>query len=137
VCQEVEPGCCARLASEEVEDEHVADEQGEPKTEQKTEQGEQKTLVDILIRIELRNGPDDTVYEALQEGMLARQWLTTLTTMAGDVFPLPFATYSGVSEDSLEEIADQIHDWVVDEVWAEGALVLVTELTGWFLAGDM
>ena len=117
----------------------MADEQGEPKTEQKTEieQGEQKTLVDILIRIELRNGPDERVYDALQAGMLARQWLVTLTTTDGEVFPLPFATYSGASEEPLGDVADQIHDWIVDEVWAEGALVLVTELTGWFLAGDM
>jgi hypothetical protein len=105
--------------------------------EQKIEPSQQNTLVDILIRIELRNAPDDSVYDVLQAGMLGRQWLVTLTTTEGEVFPLPFATYSGASEDPLGDVADQIHDWIVDEVWADGALVLVTELTGWFLAGDM
>jgi hypothetical protein len=94
-------------------------------------------VVDILIHIELRNGPDESVYDALQVGMQARHWISTLTTTEGEVFPLPFATFSGSAEDSLEVVADQIHAWIVDTIWPQGGLVLVTELANWYLAGDM
>lgn len=123
----------------------MADEQVKPAGEDagqsepsgNTPRGEQETMVDILIRIELANGADGSVYDALLGWMQEKQWLTTLTTSDGEVFPLPDATFSGSVVDPLNEVANQIHDGIVNEVWGDGALVLVTELSGWYLAGEL
>jgi hypothetical protein len=69
--------------------------------------------------------------------MQGKQWLTTLTTSDGQLFPLPDATFSGAAADPLDAVANEIHAGIVNEVWADGALVLVTELSGWYLAGEL
>jgi hypothetical protein len=119
----------------------VADEQVKPSEQvvetEPSDRAAQETFVDILIRIELANEPDGGVYEALEEWMQAKQWLTTLTASNGQVFPLPDATFSGSVVDPLDEVANEIHAGIVNEVWSDGALVLVTELSGWYLAGEL
>ncbi len=101
------------------------------------EQAKPETFVDILIRVELANGPDGSVYEGLQGWMQAKQWLTTLTTSDGQVLPLPYSTFRGAAADPLEVVANEIHAGIVNEVWPDGGLVLITELSGWFLTGEL
>lgn len=69
--------------------------------------------------------------------MQEKEWLTTLTTADGQVFPLPYSTFSGAVVDSLEVVANEIHAGIVSEVWPEGGIVLITELSGWFLTGEL
>jgi hypothetical protein len=97
----------------------------------------QNPLVDILVQVELLGEPDDTAYAALHGGMTARDWLTTLVTDDGQTLPLPGGTYSGQTSEAFSDLSQSLHDWVVSAVWAEGAVVLVTELAGWSLAGDL
>jgi hypothetical protein len=97
---------------------------------------EPKQMVDVLLRIDLLGMPDETVFAALYGGLTARKWLTTLTTDDGQLLPLPSATYSGQTEDSVSVLSQDIHDWIVAEIWEEGAIVLVNELAAWSIAGN-
>jgi hypothetical protein len=93
-------------------------------------------MIDALIRIDLLGMPDDTVYTALQSGLAARRWITTLTADDGQLLPLPSGTYSGRTSESVDDLSQKIHDWIMREIWGQGALVLVNELAAWSIAGD-
>jgi hypothetical protein len=95
-----------------------------------------KQAIDILVHIELLGTPNDAAFAALDAGMTARKWLTTLTTDDGDPLPLPAGTYSGQSEVAVSDLSQQIHDWITAAVWQQGAIVLVNELAAWSIAGD-
>jgi hypothetical protein len=92
--------------------------------------------IDLLLRIELFGMPDDPVFAALHGGLTAQNWLTTLTTDDGQLLPLPGLTYSKETDESISELAQTIHDWIVAQIWEEGAIVLVTELASWSIAGN-
>jgi hypothetical protein len=97
---------------------------------------EPEQLLDILVRIDLLGMPDDTVFAALHGGMTAQKFLTTLTTDDGQLLALPGQTYSGQTEVAVFDLSQDICDWIVKDIWEEGAIVLVTELASWSIAGN-
>jgi hypothetical protein len=97
---------------------------------------EPKEMIDILVRVDLLGMPDESVFAALHGGMTAQKWLTTLTTDDGQLLPLPGETFSKRTDESISDLSQQIHDWIVAEIWEEGAIVLVNELASWSIAGN-
>jgi hypothetical protein len=92
--------------------------------------------LDILIHIDLVGMPGDTVFAALENGMTARKFLTTLTTDDGQSLSLPGGTYSGQSTESVFDLSQDIYNWIAREIWQQGAIVLVNELAEWSIAGS-
>ncbi len=93
-------------------------------------------MIDVVIHIELRGMAEENVYAELHQGMLARKWLTSLTTDDNQNLPLPDLTYSGQTEETVASVSQTLHDWIVADIWDDGATVLVTELTAWSISGD-
>jgi hypothetical protein len=91
----------------------------------------------ILVHIDLLGTPDDNVFTALQNGMAARKFLTTLTTDDGQNLPLPFGTYSSQTTETVNDLSQSIYNWISREIWQQGAVVLVNELAEWSIAGNV
>jgi hypothetical protein len=85
-----------------------------------------------IIRIELRGQPNGEVYKQLHSFMVDQnKWETSIIGNTGTTMILPSATYSGGNDIDALQLAIKLRDSIVQNIWSEGARVLVIDWAAW------